>query len=347
MTKVYADYVNANYTGTVIENGSFGENGSEIVTMTLEQARGYCKVRGGRLPLTRELNTLFTTEGNLYDEHNWPTTQNYWTADKVSEQDASTLYMHNGVLSSADKDNVSYVTCVDLSNKSINDFSTTVTVKESEGVNYIYDVKVYGPDGENAKFSDIGFTSSNSYGIFNNQLSIYNTVANLDGVSEVQYTDISFNDEVVIINVSSNDDYYSFSPDFSKSVINVNSNEPWSSKQWNEGSHFYGASSSGIYVQADTDSNLGHLWKAPFVGEHFLAYYKFTQNSVNPIGAVSFFIHQEGDDINNLNSPEGDVDLVPSNSSILGFQTSYYSQGYYLLEGVAVLIFFLMNLAPV
>ncbi|SBT12206.1 hypothetical protein [Vibrio celticus] len=150
MTKVYADYINASYTGTYIENGTQGLKDSEVVTQTLSQARQYCKVRGGRLPLQRALETLVTNETSAFTNHNWPTSKKYWTAENVSETNAATVHLNDGTIGNQSKIVGMYTTCVDLSNPSVSDFSADVSVKERVLNRYEYEVQIRDPDGNDA-----------------------------------------------------------------------------------------------------------------------------------------------------------------------------------------------------
>ncbi|WP_299138599.1 hypothetical protein [uncultured Vibrio sp.] len=161
MTKVYADYVNTPYTGTYVENGTQGLKDAEIVTQTLSQARQYCKVRGGRLPLQRELETLITNETSAFTNHNWPTSKKYWTAENVSETNAATVHLNDGSIGNQSKSVGMYTTCVDLSNPSVSDFSVDVSVKDRVSNRYEYEVQVRDPDGNAAPFADVELESIN------------------------------------------------------------------------------------------------------------------------------------------------------------------------------------------
>lgn len=338
MTKIYADYVNANYIGTVIEDGSYGDNGAEIVTMTLEQARGYCKVRGGRLPLTRELNTLFTTEGNLYSEHNWPTSQSYWTADKVSEQDAATLYLYDGVLSSVDKKSASYVTCVDLSNRSVKDFSSSVTFLNNERNEYIHEISVIDPDGNDAKFQDIVLKNKNETGVFSNGKSTLFSVVDETGKKNLSYFDTSFNTTPLFIEVSSDNSIFVFVPDLSSATLNTT--DPL---KWNFVDIRYGQTdelplidSRGIPTLFPDSSGVGtsSVYVDSFVGEDFVIAMHISNTGDLNAGATSFFLEQVGampdQSWYDTNRTQPGSPMTGDSFNIV---TNYFSDTYYIYKG--------------
>ncbi|WP_133154066.1 DUF1566 domain-containing protein [Vibrio kanaloae] len=194
MTKVYADYINASYTGTYIENGTQGLKDAEIVTQTLSQARQYCKVRGGRLPLQRELETLITNETSAFTNHNWPTSKKYWTAENVNETNVATIHLNDGAIGNQSKIVGMYTTCVDLSNSSVRDFSADVSVKERVSNRYEYEVQIRDPDGNVAPFADVELESMNERGVFLNREPVTVATVNDVGLLEEAYFDISFSD---------------------------------------------------------------------------------------------------------------------------------------------------------
>ena len=328
MTKVYADYVSADYTETNIEDGTYGEEGAEVVQMSLEQARSYCKTRGGRLPLTRELNTLFTTEGNVYSEHNWPTSQAYWTADKVSEQDASTLYLYNGVLSSIDKESVSYVTCVDLSNKAVKDFSSTAVYIEGVGNKYSYELTLTDPDGDVSPYADALLVAVNNRGVFLNKSSETSRIANQSGVIYATYYDTSFNKEVINISSSSAEDYYPFIPKPENSIIDLTDPNKWNSREY-----WYAeleqANENGLPLLFSEKNHLDHVYIDSFIGDDFIVNYRIKASENVTKGAVSFTLQQVTNDLNSLtDSQKPTGNGIIRDDTTVGFSTNFYKNGY-------------------
>ncbi|MGF1903080.1 hypothetical protein [Aliivibrio sifiae] len=332
MTKVYADYVNANYTETNIEDGTYGENGAEVVQMSLEQARNYCKTRGGRLPLTRELNTLFTTEGNLYLQHNWPTSQAYWTAEKVSEQDASTFILHNGILSNQDKNNTAYATCVDLSNEDVKDFSSSVSYTDGVGNEYTYTIQTINPDGESAPFVDIDLTAANNRGVFDNTLSIKNVITDQYGLIIQLYYDTSFQNEVIIVSLSASDDRYAFIPVLENSNIDLTDLDKWSSRQYSLAELML-SSADGLPLLYSESNHSNSTYIDSFLGENFISYYRLKASDTINKGAVSFTLQQVTNDANMLTDDQIPISNgIIRDSSTFGFSTNFYRNGYVLID---------------
>ncbi|CAK2913650.1 conserved hypothetical protein [Vibrio crassostreae] len=296
MTKVYADYVNAPYTGTYIENGTQGLKDAEVVTQTLSQARQYCKVRGGRLPLQRELETLVTNETSAFTNHNWPTSKKYWTAENVSETNAVTIHLNDGSIDDQSKTVGMYTTCVDLSNPSVSDFSVDVSVKERVSNRYEYEVQVRDPDGNAASFSDVELESINERGVFLNREPMTSESTNEFGLLEESYFDISFSEEVLAVRISSHDELYPFIPAENASTIDVTSPSLWSSDEyWNR--EVYLADVEGLMLMPDKDeSKLFHIYNQSFMGENFIIRFRVKSDSVSDKGEFAVLIQQLGKD---------------------------------------------------
>ncbi|MCC4817525.1 hypothetical protein LMH81_13395 [Vibrio lentus] len=294
MTKVYADYVNAPYTGTYVENGTEGLKDSEITTQTLSQARQYCKVRGGRLPLQRELETLVTNETSAFTNHNWPTSKKYWTAENVSETNAATVHLNDGSIGNQSKTVAMYTTCVDLSNSSVSDFSTKLIEGERVSNRYEYEVQVNDPDGNVAPFADVELESINERGVFLNREPMTTTNVNEVGLLEDAYFDISFSKEVLAVRVSSHEELYPFIPAEDALAIDVTDPSLWSSEEyWNR--EVYLADADGLMLMPIEDnSKLFHIYNQPFLGENFVIRFRVKSDSVSDKGGFSVSIQQLG-----------------------------------------------------
>ncbi|WP_240696853.1 hypothetical protein [Vibrio kanaloae] len=296
MTKVYADYINASYTGTYIENGTQGLEDTEVVTQTLSQARKYCKVRGGRLPLQRELETLITNETSAFTNHNWPTSKKYWTAENVSETNAATIHLNDGAIGNQSKIVGMYTTCVDLSNSNVRDFSADVSVKERVSNRYEYEVQIRDPDGNAAPFADVELESMNERGVFLNREPVTVATVNDAGLLEEAYFDISFSDEVVATRVSSQDYLLPFVPVDDALAIDVTNPSLWSSDEyWNR--EIYTPDADGLMLMPNvSNSKLFHIHKLPFLGENFTIRFRIQSDSSSSKGEFAVLIHQLGID---------------------------------------------------
>lgn len=296
MTKVYADYVNASYTSTYTENGEYGLKDAEVVTQTLTQARQYCKVRGGRLPLQRELETLITNETSAFSNHNWPTSKKYWTAENVSETNAATVNLNDGVSGNQSKTVAMYTTCVDLSNEAVSDFSVLLEHKGGVTNRYDYQILVYDPDGNAAHFADVHLESLNERGIFNNREPISSVTADELGGIDYSFFDISFTEEVVSIEVSSAEELFPFVPEDDSLAIDVTDPSLWSSEEY-YGQSIYEPDEQGLMLMPDVGySKLFHIYKTPFNGENFVIKFRVTADSSSNRGEFAVMIQQIGND---------------------------------------------------
>ncbi|CDT68237.1 conserved hypothetical protein [Vibrio coralliirubri] len=343
MTKVYADYINASYTGTYIENGTQGLKDSEVVTQTLSQARQYCKMRGGRLPLPRELETLVANETSAFTNHNWPTSKKYWTAGNVSETNAATVHLNDGTIGNQSKNVGMYTTCVDLSNPSVRDFSVVADYVDGTGNQYQYDVQVIDPDGIAAPFADIEFSSLNEMGVFDNGLSTKGVTTDLNGQVNEEFFDTSFNDSVLVASTGSVDEFYPFVPKPENSEIEVTNTLAWNSKQWRQ-TPIPNNYSNGLPALFERDNHVTHVYKNEFLGENFILKARIETLSTVDAGSITFTFQQVGNDPNQWPSstlPEGgSVPDLPSggyaqDESTFGFFISYYSSSYrFINKGV-------------
>ncbi|WP_404971707.1 hypothetical protein ACI3L8_16280 [Vibrio campbellii] len=330
MSKVYADYVNASYTSTHIESGEKGPKGSEVVMQTLKQARAYCKTRGGRLPLQRELDSLITNEISAFTTHNWPTEVNYWTAEKVSELNAATASLFDGATGQQPGTDVGYTTCVDMSNPSVKGFTIEAVYMTGVGNKYEYVLKVFGPDGSAASYADFDLISHNEMGVFDNDKSYKDGVGDVNGQSIEFFYDTSFTESVIEVNTNSKQELYPFIPKLENSKIDITDPSLWNSKQHSSAS-LEVAGSGGLPILVHSYSHLNHVYKQGFVGDNFIAMYRVQSPSSIHKGAASFSIQQVSNDPNSWSSaitPPG----ILNDYTTFGFVTHYAFNGYYLVE---------------
>ncbi|CAK1873146.1 conserved hypothetical protein [Vibrio crassostreae] len=298
MTKVYADYVNAPYTGTYIENGTQGLKDAEVVTQTLSQARQYCKVRGGRLPLQRELETLVTNETSAFTNHNWPTSNKYWTAENISETNAATVNLNDGSIGNQSKTVAMYTTCVDLSNPSVSDFSVAPQIISVSGNEYRYQIDVVHPDGDVGAFQDINLESLGGYGVFDSGEFSEKLTVNETGTTEVSYYDMAFNKSVIALGVSSVTELYPFVPDEEASALETTDPTKWNHVDIRYGLPIPQISENGIPILFSYDSPSGmgssSVYKESFQGNDFVMSLHIRNNGNVTHGVASFFIEQQG-----------------------------------------------------
>ncbi|MCF6453606.1 hypothetical protein L1076_18685 [Vibrio sp. MMG022] len=296
MTKAYADYINASYTSTYTENGEYGLKDAKVVMQTLTQARQYCKVRGGRLPLRRELETLIANETSAFSNHNWPTSKKYWTAENVSEINAAIVNLHDGMVGEQSKKGAMYTTCVDLSGD-VRDFSSSV---ESSGTpynnRYDYKVQVFDPDGNIAPFADITLESVYERGVFQNRASISHLIASDQGIIDDSYFDISFTKEVVSVEVSSTNDLFPLVPQVGHLAIDITDPALWSSEEYWDRRVFEPDEHGLMLMPNSSQSKLFHIYETPFNGENFVIRFRVTADSSSERGEFAVMIQQLGSD---------------------------------------------------
>ncbi|WP_186175896.1 Ig-like domain-containing protein [Vibrio jasicida] len=295
MTKAYADYINASYTSTYTENGEYGLKDAKVVMQTLTQARQYCKVRGGRLPLQRELETLIANETSAFSNHNWPTSKKYWTAENVSETNTATVNLNDGLVGNQSKTVAMYTTCVDLSG-GVKDFSSVIESSSAVSNRYDYRVQVFDPDGNLAPFTDVILESVYERGVFQNREPISHLTTNDLGVINDSYFDISFTEEVVSIEVSSAEELFPFVPEDDHLAIDVTDPSLWSSDEyWSKG--IYEPDEQGLMLMPGVSySKLFHIYETPFNGENFVIRFRVTADSSSSRGEFAVMIQQLGSD---------------------------------------------------
>ncbi|GLR03876.1 hypothetical protein GCM10007906_14630 [Vibrio hyugaensis] len=159
MSEAMAEYVNADYIDSNIESGEVGPRGVQIAYMNWEQAKNYCYTRGGRLPMTRELESLLAELP--FFNHNWPTEIPYWSVDRLSEADAQKVDLTSSEISSGNaNEDYGYVTCVYL-NGDAKDFTVTNLESDDFGDSTNTTRKItttlLDPDGNPAPYQDVMF----------------------------------------------------------------------------------------------------------------------------------------------------------------------------------------------
>ncbi len=96
--------------------------------------------------------TLVANETSAFTNHNWPTSIKYWAAESVSETNAATVNLNDGVIGSQSKTVGRYTTCVDMSNPLLKDFSVALQLILASGNEYKYQIEVIDPDGGAGSF---------------------------------------------------------------------------------------------------------------------------------------------------------------------------------------------------
>ncbi|EDP60136.1 hypothetical protein AND4_01968 [Vibrio sp. AND4] len=338
MSKVFADYVKAPYTSINTENGDRGPDGVEIVTQTLQQARDYCKTRGGRLPLQREVDALIAQEGNAFEKHNWPTEITYWTSEKASEANAITKSLFDGTVGQNPQNEAQYTTCVDMSNPKVQGFNVSLELQHSEDNEYQYFLTAIGPDGDVAPYQDVELAVNDDKGHFDSQGSTASYVTDDIGHVAFSYFDTSFNRAIMTVSLNSLKEWFPFRPVWEITPLEVTDPSKWNHVDTRYGTtgKIPGIGNQGIpilysiYYYRGMGSST--VYKTPFKGDEFMMVYRI-RNLGGQHGSVSFFIQQVGNlpnknDWYDINEPG-----APHTSKTLNIVQEYYENRIYIHNG--------------
>ncbi|HAS8175048.1 TPA: hypothetical protein I7671_04295 [Vibrio vulnificus] len=347
LSKVMADYTNTSYSQTVVQDGLTGPSGAEIVTMNLEQAQNYCAARGGRLPIRREWEVLLSSNGNLFQSHNWPGSNNLWSADMGSELEGIGFNIIDaGSTQSAKNAGVNVVSCVLLDSPAVKEFSTIIDYNaiETSNLKKQLSFKVIDPDGNRAPYQDIDAEIVDQKGIFSSRSSKVSLIANAQGEVSEEYNDRSFDNAVITTNVSATGEDTQVIPTASAETVIDTTNEDL----WNIA--LVGGGYSEESFRRPDDNGLPILYKLNF--EEEAAVYKGSFKGSTVItkhithmrgcsassllyGKINLVIQQFSNQPNNkdwgyTNSyQEG----IPHSNAVISSEINYYSKGFYLVMG--------------
>ncbi|PTQ06007.1 adhesion domain-containing protein [Vibrio sp. ZF 223] len=156
----YAELSKVPYHEVLTGDGISAPLGEQYITMTYNDAYQHCIDVGGRLPIERELRTLYSTVGKPYQSHGWPTEEDFWLADKVAQNQAKTFNLFNNNDNVAQTDEPfegRLVTCVLLDSEAVKNFAVRDLVTSDRQVDgsYILSASTYGPDGNLAPFQKV------------------------------------------------------------------------------------------------------------------------------------------------------------------------------------------------
>lgn len=230
MSKAMADYVNEDYINVNVEDGSQGPKHAQVVQMSWEQAKSYCEHRGGRLPLTRELDTLVSEQP--FVNHNWPTSTPYWSVDKTLSTEASLVDLADGSYSHNDTSaGVGYATCVYL-NGNVQDFTVSDVTSDDWGdgrrTTRFVSATLLDPDGNTAPYQDIlfwGTKGNGGFGVKNDQ-AVSSSETNSDGVATAIFEFTSGYEDNVMAQ-------YGESANFVPVTLEIGGYDPTEPDDWN------------------------------------------------------------------------------------------------------------------
>ncbi|WP_373950621.1 Ig-like domain-containing protein [Vibrio pomeroyi] len=311
MSKAMADYVNEDYISVNMEDGSQGPKHVQVVQMNWEQAKSYCEHRGGRLPLTRELETLISEQP--FPNHNWPTSTPYWTVDKTSSAEASLVSLSDASTSTNDTSvGIGYATCVYLKDD-VQDFSVSDVVSNDLGdtrrTTRLVSATLLDPDGNPAPYQDILFWGSQDVGGFGVSNDVVQSLSetNSDGVATAVYEFTSGYEDNVMAQ-------YSESVNFVPVTLEIGSHDPTEPDDWHVSkilgdteleSYEPVISSEGTMISlGDHDQYITSISKNNFMGDSFDIYFTVDRTKATKTngGAVNVVLQQVSSIAPDINS---------------------------------------------
>ncbi|CDT68228.1 exported hypothetical protein [Vibrio coralliirubri] len=230
MSKAMADYVNESYMSVNVEDGSQGPKYAQVVQMNWAQAKSYCEHRGGRLPLTRELEQLAVE--SPFQNHNWPTSSPYWSVDKTSSNEAALVSLSDGSYSISNTSiGTGYSTCVYLDGN-VQGFTVSDVTSDDRGdgrsTTRFISSTLLDPDGYPAPYQDVLFWGAKGVGSFGikNQDTESLVETDADGIATAIYDFTSGYEDNVMAR-------YNGSADFTSVVLEMGSHDPTEPNDWN------------------------------------------------------------------------------------------------------------------
>ncbi|MCG6303605.1 hypothetical protein K6U21_05275 [Vibrio vulnificus] len=347
LSKVMADYTNTSYSQTVVQDGLTGPSGAETVTMNLEQAQNYCATRGGRLPIKREWELLLSSNGNLFQSHNWPGSNNFWSADMASELEGIGFNIIDAdSTQSAKNAGVNVVSCVLLDSPAVKEFSTIIDYNtiETSNLKKQLSFKVFDPDGNNAPYQDIDAEIVDQKGIFSSRSSKVSIIANAQGEASEEYNDRSLDNAVITANVSATaEDAQTIPFSYYNTLIDTTDGGLWNIALVTGSlpeDAFLPPNENGLPIF----SNMGGaeeaaVYKESFNGSTIVAKYgvhlkECSSSSVNS-GKINFVIQQYNNQPNqhDWGYYQAYQEGIPHSTKVISSEINYFSGGFYLVSG--------------
>ncbi|MCK8083999.1 cadherin-like domain-containing protein [Vibrio sp. 1CM8B] len=227
MSLAYAELSKVPYHEVLTGDGINAPLGEQYITMTYNDAYQHCIDVGGRLPIEREMQTLFSVLGNVYSSHNWPASESFWLADKAAGNQAKTysLVSDSGNVALIDEPSEGrLVTCVLLDSEAVKNFAVRdLVTSEQVGGTYILSATTYDPDGNIAPFQKANLKLENET---KGDLSEDVVTSDTSGDFDVTYFDYSMENSVIRTSIYNEFGYAVVEPDTGELDVATPSN--WS-----------------------------------------------------------------------------------------------------------------------
>lgn len=309
MSKAYADLVGEPYLGVSTGNGVTAPKGEEYVYLSYEQAYQHCINVGGRLPLEREMKTLYNTLGDVFKERNWPLGTSFMLAEKTAENEILRydLRRDNSSINSLGLQPY-MVSCVLLDSPAVKTFEVrnlTNVGRNGDG-SYSITADVYGPDGNLSPYQPVKLAVDvDSYGAFD----ILELYSDAGGIVSGKYYDYSMQSNIITASIYNNIAYGLVSVNRADHLLEV-----WEPSVWNRLAlvHYSNMSSSlrphtsaGLPLIYSLVQNTNVYTKKTYIGSEFIGEIKIESPSNKlDLGKYSFYIQQVGDTPNSSWGPE-------------------------------------------
>lgn len=299
MSKVFADYININYT-SVVDDSTLTVSPVKMVAMTYDQAQYYCQSRHGRLPLRREFTSLINNEGFVHQKHNWPVASPFWTAEKNSPTSAYIQDLSLNISSNQNADQVGYVTCVLFDNPKVKDYHFAETeLTFVQGLESALNLTLLDPDGQAAPYVEVKVKALQSLGVFSNYESSINKETDSNGQTSLRYFNASLSDDVIQAKANYVNQEYVAASDITQTqivVTDINQNNWLQKKTSGQASvDLYALTPDGMPLvlsgTSRTSNTIVNTYTQPFKGNNLLAFY-LVEHSGRADGYYNFYFHQ-------------------------------------------------------
>ncbi|MDO6708810.1 hypothetical protein [Photobacterium sp. 1_MG-2023] len=336
ISKVFADYINVDYT-IAVDDSTLTASPVKMVTMTYDQAQHFCHSRQGRLPLRREFAILINHVTSVGETYNWPVGKPFWSAEKDSSTTAYVQDLSLPLLSSQDVTDQAYVTCILFNNPKVKNYHfSESTLKNVNGLESALDLTLLDPDEQVAPFVNVDVLSTGSRGLFSNYNTSISKETDLNGQVKLQYFDASMNNDVILASANHVSKEYPAIFDLSRTRIDISelNQVNWIQRKTtgNIPVESYALTPDGMPLSFLQDDNVHNVivnsYTQHFTGSHITAFYVIERLGRNT-GYYSFFVHQSEDHISSWDITDEGILNEPT---VYGALISFNSRKVYDIE---------------
>ena len=313
--------------------------GEQYITMTYNDAYQHCIDVGGRLPIEREMQTLFSALGNVYSSRNWPASEFFWLADKAAGNQAKTysLVSDSGNVAQIDEPfEGRLVTCVLLDSEAVKNFEVKDLVTSDRQVDgsYILSANTYDPDGNLASFQKVNLkVDSETKGDISENV----ITSNASGVLVVTYFDYSMEKSFVRSSIHNDLAYGVVEPE--SGILDVVTPSNWSRLALLHDPRTNGPlrahTSDGLPIMFNGVQCTNLYSAKEYQGSEFIGEFIVESPTDNiTAGKYSFYIQQvRGDAPQPSWGPTEEQPGAPNSTKVLSIVINVYSRRVQLFDG--------------